>query len=360
MQHTERLLGATAPPLVVLALAALTLTGCAGGYRPGTPAERGVTSAPGATIEDGVGRLTTDDGVEIYYHALGEGPNVLVVHGGPGFPPAEPWAVAETLADRYRFVFYDQRGSGRSDRPIDSFATRSWRKNAATLTDALGIEVQLADIERFRLALGDEQITIVGHSYGGFLAALYAAEFSDSVDRLVLISPATVVTMPNDENNLYDTIRAELPEARLAAYDEWQEMFFDYRHLWERDESELADINNAMVPFFVEAFGNEAAWGTIDVQNEGLTGGWIQPAIYLSLGRRYDLRPHFTHITADTVILAGAHDPALGSAPEAALTDYLEAIPGATFVLLPGEGHFPQNSPQEFAPALARALAGEL
>ena len=48
---------------------------------------------------------------------------------------------------------------------------------------------QVADIERVRRLLGQERLTVIGHSFGGFIATLYAVEFPERVDRLILVSP---------------------------------------------------------------------------------------------------------------------------------------------------------------------------
>ncbi len=54
-----------------------------------------------------------------------------------------------------------------------------------TLEQTLGISAQVADIERIRRILGEEKLIMVGHSFGGFLASLYAAEFPEHVARMV-------------------------------------------------------------------------------------------------------------------------------------------------------------------------------
>ena len=41
-----------------------------------------------------------------------------------------------------------------------------------------------ATIERIRRILGRDRLTLVGHSFGAFLAAMYAAEFPDRVEAL--------------------------------------------------------------------------------------------------------------------------------------------------------------------------------
>ncbi len=326
------------------------LMGCGQSYTPGSLAE----SVDTAVVRIDESTVTMPDGVSIHVETVGSGPPVIVVHGGPGLPPPEPWPTSRELSRVFTFVHFDQRGSGRSSRPVASFSRRSWRNNAEILTDALGVEAQIADIERLRILLKEETVRVVGHSYGAFLAALYAAEFPSRVDRLVLIAPAAVLVMPNKNDGLFAAIEAHLPESMVPEYREWREDYFNYRVLWNRTEEELATLSNGMGRFYA-VMPTSAEWGYRAANDPALTGGWIQPAVYLSLGRRYDVREFLGRITAATTIFVGTEDfvPPAGGA-------YRDAIPGAQLVELPGCGHFPQDDPSRFALPLARALGTEL
>src|SRR5271157_3303024 len=66
------------------------------------------------------GRWLMAPDIELYHFEEGTGTPVLVVHGGPGFPPAEPWRGGALLP--YRVIYYHQRGCGRSSRPIRGFS----------------------------------------------------------------------------------------------------------------------------------------------------------------------------------------------------------------------------------------------
>ena len=70
--------------------------------------------------------------------------------------------------------------------------------NMLELNANLGLPAQVADIEQIRRKLGQDKMILIGHSFGGFLAALYAIEFPDRVESLVLVSPADVVKIPSE------------------------------------------------------------------------------------------------------------------------------------------------------------------
>ena len=76
----------------------------------------------------------------------------------------------------------------------------------------LGLGAQIADIERIRQIMGEDQLILVGHSFGGFLAALYAAEFPEHVKALILVAPAEMLVMPPDSGGLYEQVKPLLPD----------------------------------------------------------------------------------------------------------------------------------------------------
>lgn len=107
-------------------------------------------------------------------------PPVIVLHGGPGVPDLAANArVFAPLAERGRDVYlYAQLGTGRSTRLTD---VHDYSRDR----DA-------ADLEALRRRLGLDRVVLVGHSYGGALAAHYLALHPDRVDRLVLLSPGAL------------------------------------------------------------------------------------------------------------------------------------------------------------------------
>lgn len=134
--------------------------------------------------------------IKLYHFADGAGKSVLMIHGGPGNPFRSPLPGLKPLAGRYKFVYYDQRGCGKSTRPVERFASSNYFANMKVLDGALGLGAQIADIERIRRILGEERLVIMGHSFGGFLASLYAAEFPEKVKALILVAPADVWRCP--------------------------------------------------------------------------------------------------------------------------------------------------------------------
>ncbi len=104
--------------------------------------------------------------------SLGDGPPLVVVHGGLGSDHQvfRPWL--EPLSNEYRLLLVDLQGNGRSDDPED------WSTvDLSTFTNQL---------DGLRRALGYERWTVMGHSFGGIVAQAYAIEHQADLDALVI------------------------------------------------------------------------------------------------------------------------------------------------------------------------------
>lgn len=286
--------------------------------------------------------------IQLRHFAVGAGRPVLVVHGGPGYPSAGPWAGLAPLTDRYQFVYYDQRGCGQSTRPFDTFTSQNTYENMQTLDRALGLGAQIADIERIRHILGQEKLILVGHSFGGFLAALYAAEFPERVEALVLVAPAELLVMPPPSGGLFEQVRGRLPEDQRAGYDAFLKRYLDFGNLFSRSEAELQALNAEFAPFYAAAI-------TEPLPAQGAAGGWMVQGLYLSMGQRHDYRSALAAVTAPALVLHGAQD----LQPESASRQYVEALPDAQFQVIEAAGHFMfESQPEAFAAAVGQFLDG--
>ncbi|WBB80800.1 prolyl aminopeptidase [Micromonospora sp. WMMD882] len=126
------------------------------------------------------GMLDVGDGQRVFWQVGGnpDGKPAVVVHGGPGSGCSPGWARFFDPA-RYRIVFLDQRGCGRStpgagDPGVDLSTNTTGRL--------------VADLERLREHLGVRRWLVLGASWGSTLALAYAQRHPDRVSELVLFS----------------------------------------------------------------------------------------------------------------------------------------------------------------------------
>jgi proline iminopeptidase len=309
-------------------------------YTPGD-ARRQVDADPLPAVD---GSWTVAPGVRLHHFESGRGEDVLVLHGGPGLPFREPIPGLRALEDRYRFHYYDQRGCGRSSRPFDRFPARSYFANLQQLESTLGLAAQVGDVERVRRILGRERVVLVGHSFGGFLAALYAAEFPERVRGLVLVAPAAVLLLPSPDGGLFGEIERSLRPERLPSYREFVRESFAFGRLFDRSEADLVALHARLGPFYTEAA--QAHGFRVPAASAAEGGGFTVEAQYMSMGRRHDYRPALGRVTAPTVVIHGDRD--LQRVEESAV--YSNGIRGARLERFAASGHFPfVDEPDRFA-----------
>lgn len=103
----------------------------------------------------------------------GQGERVLFVHGSFGDAEAD-WMAQGTLAGCFQLLLLDRRGYGRSP---------AW--SAPATSDAARFDAQAEEIATF---MGDGA-HLVGHSYGGLLCLLVAAQLPELVRSVTVIEP---------------------------------------------------------------------------------------------------------------------------------------------------------------------------
>lgn len=149
-----------------------------------------------------------------------DGPVILFIHGMSQSELSFQKQYASHLAERFRLVSFDLRGHAGSAKPWDS-------------SDYAGSRVWAADVAAVIEALDLDDVTLVGWSFGGYVAVSYLRHFGDERVRAVnLIGTAAGlvdIQAPSSQNP--ETIaestkrRASLDLAEsLAAIDEMPDM----------------------------------------------------------------------------------------------------------------------------------------
>ena len=119
----------------------------------------------------------------IRFHCLteGAGPLVLLLHGFPQFSYEYRHLVPALAEAGYRAVAPDMRGYGETTRPsrIEDYALKTLGDDVAALVEALG----------------ESKAHLLGHEWGGTVAAEVALSHPDKVDRLILVNAAPEITL---------------------------------------------------------------------------------------------------------------------------------------------------------------------
>ena len=214
----------------------------------------------------------------------------------------------------------------------------------------LGLAEQVADLERIRRLLGRERLVLVGHSFGALIASLYAAEFPERVQALVLVAPAPLFELPVPDGDLFAQLRARLPAGMREEFEAYLREYFDFPALMKLDEARLSAFFMRFKRFYAAAA--PTTWRP-EVAAPA-PGGWMQLAVYLSLGRHHDWRGAVRAVTAPVLVVHGEQD----LQPRAASERIAGLFPAGRLSVVAGAGHFPfDQQPEAFAATVREFLS---
>jgi proline iminopeptidase len=180
-------------------------------------------------MEASTANEATVNGARLYVETHGpeDAPALVILHGGPGVGDCRDQVRDYgSLADEFRLVFYDARGSGRSE-DAPPYTHDQWVDDVDELTRQLGIE-------RFAL---------LGHSYGGIVAQEYVLQHQDRLTQLILVdtSPSTV----ENEESVTRALAAGLP----GIEEDWLRKLFEGR---VDSDAEMKGMWEELLPLYFE------------------------------------------------------------------------------------------------------------
>lgn len=256
-------------------------------------------------------------GGPVWYKLSGDGAGLplLVLHGGPGGTSCGQSRL-EVLGNERPIIRYDQLGTGRSGRPEN--------------TDLWQADLIVERLHALRTELGLDNFHIVGHSWGGALAAAYViAKGTDGIASVTLSSP--LLSTPDwiaDANYL----RTQLPkdvQATLTRHeaagtvdsDEYKEatrVFYE-RHIYAGTrQPSLAGCEGVTGNSFIYRY----MWGPTEFY---ATGNLVD----------FDITNRLHEIDVPVLLMAGEFDEAR---PER-LAEYQKLIPGSRLEIIADAAH---------------------
>lgn len=247
--------------------------------------------------------------VRLFARWVGDaGPIIVTLHGGPGASHEYLRPQFDRLATGRSLLYYDQRGGGQSS--VAREAPLDWRAH-------------VADLEAVVRAEAGGPATLLGFSWGGLLALLFALEHPELVGRLALVGPSPAYP---EGRRRYDeefarrqaapevaAARAELSRSGLRERD--PDSF--WRRAFELSVAGyFKDLSRArlLTPFRVNARAQKAVWDSLS---------------------DLDLRGRLKEVSAETLVLHGRHDPV----PLAASESLASLMPNARLVVFEDSGH---------------------
>ena len=262
------------------------------------------------------------DGARLYYRTVGKGRPLIVLHGGPDFDHNYLLPELDRLAELVRLVYYDQRGRGRSAKgvaPAD-----------------VGIDSELADLDRVRRHFGFDSFALLGHSWGALLAMEYAIRRPQRVSHLILMNAAPASAKDAS------ALRQHLARARPAEAVERMEALAAspcYQAGDLETDAEYYRIHFAQALRHSERLEELVSRLRAHFSEESLVAARaIEQRLYEETWRSngYDLIPKLRALDVPALVLHGDHD----FIPSALAGHIADALPGGDLAVLEECGHF--------------------
>lgn len=251
--------------------------------------------------------VTSADGTEIGLLTAGDGPPLLLVHGGMG--RIERWApLWQPLTSRWRVTAMDRRGRGSSGDAGPYDLSREFE-------DVAAVAASLA---------GGGPADVLGHSYGA-VCALGAVAQGAPVRRLALYEPPGPPTVPAD----------------------WRAR--------ARDMIEAGQPGRAMFSFLTEIIGLSA--DEVDALRDAPRGYDVMPIVSATMPREsealstVDLPALAAKVTVPVLLILGSASPPWA---HEIIGDLDAALTNQTLAVLDGQGH---NAMDEAPDVLVTQLA---
>ncbi len=151
----------------------------------------------------------TINGYNMHYEVHGDGPPLVMIHGGLGGGEGSAAMVenfAASFSDRFQMIFYDRRAAGRSETPQDGYSMAN----------------QVQDLRALLQRLGVDQAHVLGSSGGGPIALGMALDHPEMVDTLLLVNTMTYASQPERaarQQEMDDLLANEAAHGREASVE---------------------------------------------------------------------------------------------------------------------------------------------
>ena len=262
-------------------------------------------------------------------HGPDDAPAVVILHGGPGVGDCRDHVRdLGPLADEFRLLFYDARGSGRSA-DVPPYTHDQW----------------VADLDELTRTLGIETFALLGHSYGGIVAQEYAISHPERLRQLILVDTAPS-TVENEES-----IRRALAAGRPDIEEGWLRELFEGRV--ESDE-QMRGMWESLLPLYFD--------GPYDPQlpKQMADDTYFHHATHnyaFSVNNpAFDVRDRLPQLRVPTLVMCGGND---WITPLAKSQEIVSLIPASRLEVFDQSGHMPMfEEPERFQAVLRAFLRG--
>ncbi len=238
------------------------------------------------------------NGININYESHGDPSRPCVVLIGGLGSQITSWATQVPLySKQYRVIVFDNRGAGKSEKPLDPYTTRDMAADTIALLDHLGVEMAF----------------FVGKSMGGMIAQWIGIDYPDRVLKLVMgCSSASRDQVGNEILR----VGREIAEKSGMKTVWLMALFLGYTRKYI--ENNIESIKTAM--------------SYLEESDEALSGYKGQS----NACEQHDTRTHLHTINAPTLVMLGATD--MIASPDRS-RELAELIPDSKLLIFEDVGH---------------------
>jgi pimeloyl-ACP methyl ester carboxylesterase len=187
-------------------------------------------------------------GIRVRYREAGSGPPLLLVHGY--LWSSAVWEdVFPLLAPRHRVIVPDLPGFGESEKPPAARYAYGLEAFAESLVDVVA-------------ALGVGRVSVCGHSMGGAVALMLAAQHPDLVEKLIVVDPIVYASRRGAATRVA-TLPVLGPILFKQMYGRTMFRRFFRDNVYAREESVPHARIERMFTAFNAPAGREAAYATM-------------------------------------------------------------------------------------------------
>ena len=301
-----------------LALAASGAGACGDVMSPGDPGNL----VPRTVAEDATLPAIAMNGARFHLETRGDPANPVIVflHGGPGGDYRSLLRLADrydgrSLADDHFLVFWDQRGSGLSERRDH---------------DELTIATYLADLDALvdRYSPG-RPVYLIGESWGGMFATKYVDTHPRKVAGAVLIEPGPL------DGDTMERLEGEMFDLRIGSEWlndwAWNSQFLTPDDHARMDYERMLGLRDGQPRFHQSTIDPAPGWRQGAAANRYVMESGQEHGVF-----SYDFTAHLAAYTTPVLFVAGALSEVLGPSLQ---QEQVRRYPSATLRVVDGAGH---------------------